>query len=342
VSKLILLDTGAELPTALESLRQDDETKCKRSTPDSEIDLIEEFDAWAMQLGGRKFAKLNNELVNIMSEDQPLYGFLWQTAAITKQADTAILLMHGLTSSPTSPLFGKMAPVLAQRQLAVLAIESHRSGWAGHESALLEQDNTDIDNWINFLLERGFSKIVLAGASMGSLSIGRYQALKQNPAVIALAHLMPTADCAEWFERAAGAGPYREAVAFAEAAIAAGDGATALVDIDVRQPPPSLSQGRFRWTQRAASWLSWWGPNADSSNTQHFAAARVPLLLLSGTTDSYNDPARFAEIRHAAQNAPSIEEIWYEDIDHGLAGVERQVADDIADWLEKIGVLKAS
>ena len=28
----------------------------------------------------------------------------------------------------------------------------------------------------------------------------------------------------------------------------------------------------------------------------------------------------------AATAAPAIEEIWYEDIDHGLAGVERQVA----------------
>ena len=53
--------------------------------------------------------------------------------------------MHGLTSSPTSPLFGKMAPILAQKDLAVLAVESHRSGWAGHETALLDDDLTDLD-----------------------------------------------------------------------------------------------------------------------------------------------------------------------------------------------------
>jgi alpha-beta hydrolase superfamily lysophospholipase len=150
---------------------------------------------------------------------------------------------------------------------------------------------------------------------------------------------MPTADCAKWFERAAGSGPYREAVQFAEQAVAAGAGDTALVDIDVRQPPPSPSRGRFRWTQRAASWLSWWGPDADSNNTEHFRQAKVPLLLLSGTADSYNDAARFAEIRAAATAAPAVKEIWYDDIDHGLAGVERQVADDMAAWLRQIGVL---
>lgn len=329
--------TGTAVDAAFARFCASQHIECSTIDP---LDLAEHFDNWATGLQARKFTPVSNWLVNIESADRPLYGFHWR--ADRAGADVAILLMHGLTSSPASPLFGKMAPVLAQHGLGVLAVESHRSGWAGHEAALLEQDTSDIDHWIAFLLGQGYRQIVLAGASMGSLSIGRYQAVKQHPAVAGLAHLMPTADCAKWFERAAGAGPYRDAVAFATAAVAAGEGTTALVDIDVRQPPPSLSQGRFRWTQRAASWLSWWGPNADSNNTRHFAKAKVPLLLLSGTTDSYNDPARFAEIREAASAAPSVEEIWYDDIDHGLAGVERQVADDIAAWLGKIGLLPHS
>ena len=208
--------------------------------------------------------------------------------------------------------------------MAVLAIETHRSGWAGHESALLDQDFDDIDIWVNFLLDRGYKKIVLAGASMGSHEHrSRYQALKQHSAVVALAHLMPTADCPEWFEQASGSGPYQQAVIKAEAAIAAGNGATELIDPRrAATGPPSLSRGRFRWTQRAASWLSWWGPEADSRNSRHIAKAKVPILLLSGTADSYNDQARFDELKAAASEAPSVDEVWYEDIDHGLAGVE--------------------
>ena len=64
----------------------------------------------------------------------------------------------------------------------------------------------------------------------------------------------------------------------------------------------------------------------------------MPLLLLSGTEDSYNDEARFAELRAAAVNAPDITEIWYPDIDHGLAGVEEQVAEDMLAWLGKLGL----
>ena len=117
---------------------------------------------------------------------------------------------------------------------------------------------------------------------------------------MALAHLMPTADCPDWFRAAAGDGPYETAVKQAQDAMTNDEGDKVLIDIDIRQPSPSLSQGRFRWTQRAASWLSWWGPDADSRNSVHITYAKVPVLLLSGTSDSYNDTARFAELKAAA------------------------------------------
>ena len=53
----------------------------------------------------------------------------------------------------------------------------------------------------------------------------------------------------------------------------------------------------------------------------------------------YNDEARFAELRAAAVNAPRVDEIWYPDIDHGLVGVERQVARDLSSWMTELGLL---
>ena len=194
---------------------------------------------------------------------------------------------------------------------------------------------------LKLLLERGIERIVLAGASMGSLSVGRYFSVRQPQAVVAIAHLMPTADCPDWFRRAAGEAAYELATEQARVAIAEGRGDDDLLDIDIRQPAPSSVGARFRWTQRAASWLSWWGPDADSHNIVHIANADVPLLLLAGTDDSYNDAARFTALKAAAKNAPSIDEIWYPDIDHGLVGVEEQVAGDVHAWLVKVGVIPA-
>jgi pimeloyl-ACP methyl ester carboxylesterase len=297
--------------------------------------LLTEF---ALASGAELLAKPPLEMLHVVSAGHPLFGLLW-TPADAKPTRTAVLLMHGLTSSPLSPLSGKMAPLLTQSGAAVLAVEVRRSGWAGHESALLEYDAEDLDVWIAELLARGYDKIVLAGASIGSISVGRYQSVRQHPNVVAIAHLMPTADCPLWFRSGAGEGPYAAAVEQAERALEQGRGSSELIDIDIRQPPPNKYAGRFRWTQRAASWLSWWGPEADSVNSVHIANAHVPLLLLSGTEDSYNDPARFAELKAAAVNAPSVDEIWYPGIDHGLAGVEEQVAKDLYSWMQKIAVV---
>ncbi|HJP04501.1 MAG: hypothetical protein CL799_07025 [Chromatiales bacterium] len=293
---------------------------------------------WAVKTGADRIATVRPNMVHVKSGESKLFALYWEPAD-GKATKTVTLLMHGLSSSPLSPLFGKMAPVLAQTGTAVIAVESRRSGWEGHETALLEYDAEDLDVWVNYLVAQGFEKIVLAGASLGSISIGRYQSLHQHPNVVALAHLMPTADCGTWCRIAVGDGPYEAALAKAEAAIAAGEGDRVLIDIDMRQPPPNRYGGVFRWTQRAASWLSWWGPGADNSNKHHMANANVPVLLLSGTGDSYNDEARFAELKAAAVNAPSVEEIWYPNIDHGLAGVETRVARDMYAWMQKIGAV---
>jgi len=329
---LLFAEDADSLPAALNEDRPGAEVTRHFGDRSQLIDLFTEG-AW--HLGGDPLDNTRLDLVTIDVSDRSLYGFYWQPQQDT---DTAILLMHGLTSSPTSALFQKMAPVLAQ-DVAVLAIESHRSGWTGHETALLDDELDDFDGWTDWLRANGIKKIVLAGASMGSASIGRYYSTKQPSDVVALAHLMPTADCPEWFRAAAGDAAYLQAVSDAEAAVSSGAGDSLLIDVDVRQPPPSLSGGRFRWTQRAASWLSWWGPEADSRNSVHIANADVPVLLLSGTADSYNDEARFAELKAAAVQAPSVSEVWYEDIDHGLAGVEVKVAEDLLDWMRETNVL---
>ena len=301
-------------------------------------ELLAEHLVERVAAGGAVASRPTLEMVHAQSGPEELFGFLWESPD-GNNSQTAILLVHGLTSSPLSPLFLTMAPLLAQHNVAVLANEMRRSGWAGHETALLEYDAEDIDAWVKFLLERGYQRIVLAGASIGSISVGRYQSVVAHPNVVALAHLMPTADCADWFRRGVGDAVYADTVKQAENAVADGRGDVELIDVDLRQPPPNKYGGRFRWTQRAASWLSWWGPEADSVNSIHIANARIPLLLLSGTEDSYNDEARFAQLKAAATNAPSVDEIWYPGIDHGLVGVETQVAKDLCAWLQKVGAL---
>ena len=332
----LLLVSTAPLPAAFRQ-RLSANPACELLEADpgvSSADLAQ----WAGRNGVVVQQRAPLEWLEVESAGKRLFGLLWSSAdGVSTNAVT--VLVHGLTSSPLSGLLTRIAPVVAQSRTAVLAVELQRSGWAGHESSVLDNDLEDLDRWLDLLLKRGYTRISLAGTSIGSISVGRYQSLRQHPNVVAVAHLMPTAECPDWFREAAGNEAYAAAVRQAEDAIAAGLGAAALIDVDIRQPPPNKYGGRFRWTQRAASWLSWFGPQADSRNLVHIANARVPLLLLSGTEDSYNDAARFAELRAAAVNAPGVDEIWYPDVDHGLAGVERQVGFDLHNWLLKVGAI---
>jgi alpha-beta hydrolase superfamily lysophospholipase len=334
---LVIHADGAQIPAELAEAGPNREIKTLDPAADPD-ELAGLLTGQAARVGAVLLDEAPLEMVHAESAGRRLVGLLWSPSN-AQPTKTALLLMHGLTSSPLSPLFLKMGPVIAQSGTAVIAAEVRRSGWAGHESALMEHDTEDLDVWVQSLLERGFEKIVLAGASIGSISVGRYQSVKQHPNVVAIAHLMPTADCPVWFRQSAGDGPYASAVEQAKTAIAEGRGDSELIDIDIRQAPPNKYGGRFRWTQRAASWLSWFGPDADSMNSVHIANAKVPLLLLSGTEDSYNDEARFAQLKAAAVNAPSVAEIWYPGIDHGLAGVETRVAQDVADWMNTVGAL---
>lgn len=333
---LLLVSTAASLPAAFRQ-RLSASATCELFDEDLETRSAD-LAGWARQNGARVPQHAPLEWLEVESAGKRLFGLLWSPAdGLPSKAVT--VLVHGLTSSPLSGLLTKIAPELAHSRTAVLAVELRRSGWAGHESSVLDNDAEDLDRWLDLLVQRGYTRISLAGTSIGSISVGRYQSLRQHPNVAAVAHLMPTAECPEWFRQAAGNEAYAAAVQQAENALAAGLGNEVLIDIDIRQPPPNKYGGRFRWTQRAASWLSWFGPQADSRNVVHIANARVPLLLLSGTEDSYNDVARFAELRAAAVNAPSVDEIWYPDIDHGLVGVERQVGLDLHNWLLKVGAI---
>jgi len=333
---LLLIAKNAALPAEFIQ-RQSGSPTCQLLEKDPET-VSADLANWAAHHAASMRQRAPLEWLEVESAGRRLFGLLWSPADGVP-TDAITVLVHGLTSSPLSALLTRIAPELAHSRTAVLAVELRRSGWAGHESSVLDNDMEDLDRWLDLLLQRGYTRISLAGTSIGSISVGRYQSLRQHPNVVAVAHLMPTAECPDWFRKAAGNEAYAEAARQAKDAVAAGLGAVTLIDVDIRQPPPNKYGGRFRWTQRAASWLSWFGPEADSRNIVHIANARVPLLLLSGTEDSYNDTARFAELRSAAVNAPRVDEIWYPDIDHGLAGVERQVGLDLHDWLLRVGAI---
>jgi alpha-beta hydrolase superfamily lysophospholipase len=266
-----------------------------------------------------------------------LLGFLWTPAEAA--TDTALIYVHGIGALPLRPIPIAAAGAFAARGIATLTIELRRTGRGGQALGVPEEDVEDIDAFVEDLVARGYRRIITCGHSLGSISITLHQALRHNPAVVANVHLAPTAEGPDWARRGMGPERYDAAVERARAAVAEGRGDELLMDDEYRLPDPDPYHRPGRHFQRARSWLAWWGPETINQHTKRIAEVDVPIYLLSGTDDNYNDPARHDELVAAATRAPSVGQKFYPGGNHGFEGLEYTVAQDIAGWLTEVGVL---
>jgi predicted alpha/beta-hydrolase family hydrolase len=70
----------------------------------------------------------------------------------------------------------------------------------------------------------------------------------------------------------------------------------------------------------------------DKLRTEHFPELRVPCLFVSGTRDTFASPA---ELEAATRAIPGpVTHHWIEGQGHGLRGVDQEVADVVAPWVQ--------
>ncbi len=163
---------------------------------------------------------------------------------------------------------------------------------------------------------------------MGSNSIMRYQAQRHHPNVIALVHMAPTQDAANWLQKHIGSNTYNSLVLEARKAIEKGRGNQGLIG----KPPYE----NMLSPHRPNSWISWWSPEADTANLKTIAKVDIPILLLCGSNDFFNDRDRLNQLQKAATNSPVTDIIWYEGCGHNFANFEQKTAEDVVCWLNKI------
>ncbi|MGQ4649385.1 DUF1749 domain-containing protein [Lyngbya aestuarii] len=327
----LLLITGKEVPFKISN-------NTNITAHLDEGNLAEVIDSWVNKLNlaaANQFELVSSdvtepmEIVTIQTSDgSNLVGLFWENDSC-RQHNTAVLHVRGKTGTPiTEPLFTKLAEVYNQNNLAALVIELRRSGYGGSLEATAEMDVADIDAFVELLVERGYSRIILSGQSLGSNSIMRYQVQRHHANAIALVHMAPTRDCAEWLEQHIGSENYDSLVAEAKTAIAEGRGEQGLIG----KPP-------YQWMlspQRPNSWLSWWGPEADTVNSHTISQVNIPILLLCGSKDFFNDRERLNHLQKAATHSPNTKIIWYEGCGHNFAGFEQQTARDVVLWLKEV------
>lgn len=126
------------------------------------------------------------ELVQTETPDNLILSGLYSEGDKEKEA---VILVHGFTSDFYShKFFHTIQKTFHEKGIASVAIQNRGTGlyteflkkgrndavYIGSYYEKLEEAHLDITGWINFLKDKGYSKIVLAGHSLGTIKAVRY------------------------------------------------------------------------------------------------------------------------------------------------------------------------
>ncbi len=251
-----------------------------------------------------------------------------------------IVMHHGGPSGHAARSIGAYrfaAERLARAGYTTISPVSRHS--SGYYKYVLEDSIKDIDATVEFVTAFGFDRIVLAGHSMGSIRITRYQVTHKNPLVKAMVHFAPTADVYDFVGKRPAVAPIIES---AQLARAAGRGSLDLhpnsVDPDTSLTPPSIGATARGRLQTPEALLSWWGPGHPTANSDFFPQLAVPQLLLAGTEDPPVPPGRMERLKELAVNSPRVDYVWYEGGDHYFTFHQDESSADMIVWLADLGL----
>lgn len=237
------------------------------------------------------------ELIRVKTADGVLLDGLLQraVAADSSSRNTAWLLVHGTGSNFYSGgVLQVFAEQLARAKHSVVRINtrghdiiSTLSGGAAFES--IADCVHDLRAWVDELIHRDFSRVVLVGHSMGGVKAIFAQAHDPHPDVAAIVGVSPPRFChAEW-QSSPKAQAFRDHFQRATELVASGRGDELML---VQQPLPL-------WLT-AAGFLAKYGPHDHFDFVPLLPRLNRPTLLIVGTDSVASSPA-FESIPAAVQ-----------------------------------------
>ena len=295
-----------------------------------QAEASEDVRQWLLELDLGARPAIRTRLVDSVSTDgRPLSGIVYEP-------------MDGDVSGPGYfTMYGYSGDIMwsSNHWLCVRLAQAGRRCVAGQTRGAnqsivrqtLESEMPDIAGWVDFLEREGHSKVVLEGHSWGGIRITRYKVSTDDPRVAGLVYLAPTRNAPDNLKQSMGDEAYEAVVAEAEGLVAQGRGATAMVTARYEMMPPAPPGVQIMRPQIAASFLSHWGPDANTTHTDQIRDVKVPILAITGSKDVFVDEDFQKRFVHAA-GGPA-DNVWYDDgAPHSLVGWEDRVAADILAW----------
>lgn len=280
---------------------------------------------------------------NALRANEPLTSLLVTPEAGTNIYNPGVVIVHGGLAGHPARQVG--APRFAAERLAAkgFTVISPMTRHSRNEFRTKFEDVAyDIEAAVDALEARGITDIVLAGHSMGSVRISHYQATTQDPRVKALVHFAPTADMGGEDGIASSLIPdYDAKVKLAQETVQRG-GSNINLQSSATQEEIENNSGIINavggYFYTAEAFLSHWGPDAKSRNSDIMPENTVPILMMAGSLDGAVPEGRMARLKALSTKSPKVDFIRYDNVNHFFEGVWDQSVEDMVSWLSEIGL----
>ena len=282
------------------------------------------------------------ELARVETADGVWLDGLWEPASRPGLPFDACLLVHGTGANFYSPgvleVFARHARTAGVSTLRIntrghdgictLRTRSgSRPGGAAFET--VAEANLDLDAWLDWLVARAASRVVVAGHSMGGVKCLLWQAQRPHPSVRRLVAISPPRfHHATWQQHPAGAA-FRADFARAAALVAAGEGESVFSS---RQPLPLLTT--------AAGYVEKYGPADRYDFLPRLTQIACPSLVLVGELSERDSPAfdgTVTRLQHDAQLAGRVMARRIAEADIGYRNDPAAPWHAFVDWVKEDG-----
>lgn len=278
-------------------------------------------------------------LVDVTTADGVrLHGaFLAAQPVVPAAAFDAVMMMHGVANAFYNSLGPAFSDTFAAHGYAVLGANNRGHDVISRGSAAqpylgaaferLEDALQDWRAWLDWLVSRGFHRVLLCGHSLGAVKTAYVLANGGHPSVrAAVLFSPPRFSYASWMASTR-AEEFRRHLAQAQGLVDAG---TPDALFAVTMPVPFISA--------AAAYLAKYGPEARFDVFANVTRIGVPVLGFTGDREFTNVDFREhpAEYESAARGKPDLEHLIVADGDHYYRGCETWVMERLLAWMARV------
>jgi pimeloyl-ACP methyl ester carboxylesterase len=237
-----------------------------------------------------------------------------------------VVVVHGYGGNFYSGVSGHLAPALAERGFAALAVNL-RDHDTGPKTAQFEDGRWDVLAAVDELTRRGAESVAVVGHSLGTNTVLYVAAESRDPRLRALVLVAAPGNAFEWNVRLFGKERATAVLEEAQRLRAAGRGRE-LMPVDLG------ALGRALYS--ADHLVSLRGPGTRSDPYRNLAVVSVPVLIVHAGADRLVDPDIARRLRGAAAAAPRADLMEVPGADHGFSRHQAGLADGVERWLAEV------